>query len=102
LTDGPSDTWFHKPNTPQFEPSVRQRLRCRDSYRNFAISIVLFFVFGVGLLGSTTLIPQMLQLAFVDCFRILAWLTLGTVPLILLVRHFKPAGLMGDNPSSAR
>ncbi len=29
--------------------------------RNFAISGVLFFVFGVGLFGSTTLIPQILQ-----------------------------------------
>ena len=29
--------------------------------RNFAISNVLFFVFGVGLFGSTTLIPQILQ-----------------------------------------
>jgi MFS transporter, DHA2 family, multidrug resistance protein len=29
--------------------------------RNFAIASVLFFVFGFGLFGSTTLIPQMLQ-----------------------------------------
>jgi DHA2 family multidrug resistance protein len=29
--------------------------------RNFAIATVLFFVFGFGLFGSTTLIPQMLQ-----------------------------------------
>ncbi len=29
--------------------------------RNFAIASVLFFVFGVGLFGTTTLIPQMLQ-----------------------------------------
>jgi MFS transporter, DHA2 family, multidrug resistance protein len=29
--------------------------------RNFAIAGVLFFVFGIGLFGSTTLIPQMLQ-----------------------------------------
>jgi DHA2 family multidrug resistance protein len=29
--------------------------------RNFAISSVLFLVFGFGLFGSTTLIPQMLQ-----------------------------------------
>ena len=32
--------------------------------RNFAISSVLFFVFGIGLFGSTTLIPQMLQSLF--------------------------------------
>src|SRR5580658_775927 len=29
--------------------------------RNFAIATVLFFIFGFGLFGSTTLIPQMLQ-----------------------------------------
>jgi MFS transporter, DHA2 family, multidrug resistance protein len=29
--------------------------------RNFALASVLFFVFGFGLFGSTTLIPQMLQ-----------------------------------------
>jgi DHA2 family multidrug resistance protein len=29
--------------------------------RNFAIASLLFFVFGVGLFGTTTLIPQMLQ-----------------------------------------
>src|ERR1700722_15137324 len=29
--------------------------------RNFAIASTLFFVFGVGLFGTTTLIPQMLQ-----------------------------------------
>lgn len=29
--------------------------------RNFAIANVLFFVFGLGLFGLTTLIPQILQ-----------------------------------------
>jgi hypothetical protein len=29
--------------------------------RNFAIASVLFFVFGFGLFGSTTLLPQILQ-----------------------------------------
>jgi MFS transporter, DHA2 family, multidrug resistance protein len=29
--------------------------------RNFAIAGTLLFVFGVGLFGTTTLIPQMLQ-----------------------------------------
>jgi DHA2 family multidrug resistance protein len=29
--------------------------------RNFAIASILFFVFGIGLFGTTTLIPQMLQ-----------------------------------------
>ncbi len=40
------------------EPVIDFRLMAN---RNFAISIVLFFVFGFGLFGSTTLIPQMLQ-----------------------------------------
>ena len=30
-------------------------------HRNFAIANVLFFVFGIGVFGTTTLIPQMLQ-----------------------------------------
>ena len=35
---------------------------------------------------------QVSLLAFMDCFRILAWITLATVPLILAIRHFKLAG----------
>ncbi|MGA7240317.1 MAG: DHA2 family efflux MFS transporter permease subunit [Bryobacteraceae bacterium] len=35
---------------------------------------------------------QVSLLAFMDCFRIIAWITLATVPLMLLIRHFKPAG----------
>jgi DHA2 family multidrug resistance protein len=34
---------------------------------------------------------QVSLLAFMDCFRILAWLTLATIPMILLIRHFRPA-----------
>lgn len=34
---------------------------------------------------------QMSLLAFMDCFRIIAWVTLATVPLIAFVRHFKGA-----------
>jgi len=30
-------------------------------HRNFAIASILFFVFGIGLFGTTTLIPQLLQ-----------------------------------------
>src|SRR5579863_5388700 len=40
------------------EPVIDFRLLAN---RNFAISSVLFFVFGLGLFGSTTLIPQILQ-----------------------------------------
>jgi MFS transporter, DHA2 family, multidrug resistance protein len=31
-------------------------------------------------------------LSFMDCFRVIAWLTLAAVPLLLFVRRFKPAG----------
>ena len=31
-------------------------------------------------------------LAFMDCFRVIAWLTLGSAALLLLVQRFKPAG----------
>src|SRR6266581_3627745 len=40
------------------EPVIDFRLLAS---RNFAIATVLFFVFGFGLFGSTTLIPQILQ-----------------------------------------
>ena len=35
---------------------------------------------------------QVNLLSFMDCFRVIAWLTLAAVPLLLLVRRFKPAG----------
>ena len=35
---------------------------------------------------------QVNLLAFMDCFRILAWVTLATIPVLFAVRHFKPAG----------
>jgi len=35
---------------------------------------------------------QVSLLAFMDCFRILAWVTLATVPLLFAIRNFKPAG----------
>jgi DHA2 family multidrug resistance protein len=31
-------------------------------------------------------------LAFMDCFRVIAWLTLAALPLLLMIRRFKPAG----------
>jgi DHA2 family multidrug resistance protein len=40
------------------EPVIDFRLLAN---RNFAIASVLFFVFGIGLFGTTTMIPQMLQ-----------------------------------------
>ena len=35
---------------------------------------------------------QVSLLAFMDCFRVIAWLTLAAVPLLFLVKRFKPAG----------
>jgi hypothetical protein len=35
---------------------------------------------------------QVNLLAFMDCFRIQAWVTLVTIPVLFAIRHFKPAG----------
>jgi DHA2 family multidrug resistance protein len=35
---------------------------------------------------------QVSLLSFMDCFRVIAWLTLAAVPLLLFVRRFKRAG----------
>jgi DHA2 family multidrug resistance protein len=35
---------------------------------------------------------QVSFLSFMDCFRVIAWITLAAVPLLLLVRRFKPGG----------
>jgi MFS transporter, DHA2 family, multidrug resistance protein len=35
---------------------------------------------------------QVSLLSFMDCFRVIAWLTLAAVPLLLLVQRFKPTG----------
>jgi len=35
---------------------------------------------------------QVSLLSFMDCFRVIAWLTLAAVFLLFFVRHFKPAG----------
>jgi DHA2 family multidrug resistance protein len=35
---------------------------------------------------------QVSLLSFLDCFRIIAWLTLAAGPLLLFVRRFKPPG----------
>jgi DHA2 family multidrug resistance protein len=35
---------------------------------------------------------QVSLMSFMDCFRVIAWLTLAAVPLLLLVRSFKAAG----------
>ncbi len=63
------------------EPVIDFRLMAN---RNFAISIVLFFVFGFGLFGSTTLIPQMLQSLY-GYRAIDAGLVLGPGALVITV-----------------
>jgi DHA2 family multidrug resistance protein len=35
---------------------------------------------------------QVSLLSFMDCFRVIAWLTLAAVPLLLFIRRFKTAG----------
>jgi MFS transporter, DHA2 family, multidrug resistance protein len=57
--------------------------------RNFAIATVLFFIFGFGLFGSTTLIPQMLQSLY-GYRAIDAGLVLG--PGALVITLFAPVG----------
>jgi DHA2 family multidrug resistance protein len=52
--------------------------------RNFAIASALFFIFGVGLFGTTTLIPQMLQSLY-GYRAIDAGLVLGPGALVITV-----------------
>ncbi|UWZ86787.1 DHA2 family efflux MFS transporter permease subunit [Occallatibacter riparius] len=52
--------------------------------RNFAIASILFFIFGVGLFGTTTLIPQMLQSLY-GYRAIDAGLVLGPGALVITV-----------------
>lgn len=49
---------------------------------------------GTGSLGVVyqQLLGQSLFLSFMDCFRVIGWLTLLTVPLIFAIRKFKPGG----------
>ncbi len=35
---------------------------------------------------------QSLFLAFMDCFRIIGWITLALIPLVLAIRKFRPSG----------
>jgi DHA2 family multidrug resistance protein len=35
---------------------------------------------------------QSLFLAFMDCFRVIGWITLAMIPLVLAIRKFKPVG----------
>jgi MFS transporter, DHA2 family, multidrug resistance protein len=44
---------------------------------------------------------QVSLLAFMDCFRVIGWLTLAAVPIMLLVSRFKPAGPASDSSPAA-
>lgn len=66
----------HNPN-----PIIDFRL---FEHRNFAIASILFFVFGIGLFGTTTLIPQMLQSLY-GYRAIDAGLVLGPGALVITV-----------------
>jgi hypothetical protein len=39
---------------------------------------------------------QVSLVAFMDTLRILAWLTLATIPLLFAIRHFKPVGALSS------
>jgi len=68
------------------EPVIDFRLLAN---RNFAIASVFFFVFGVGLFGTTTLIPQVLQSLY-GYRAIDAGLVLG--PGALVITMLAPIG----------
>ena len=46
---------------------------------------------SLGLLYQQ-LVRQSLFLAFMDCFRVIGWLTITMIPLVFLVRKFKGGG----------
>jgi DHA2 family multidrug resistance protein len=47
---------------------------------------------GYQLFGPSQCERRLTLLSFMDCFWVIAWLTLAAVPLLLFVRRFKPAG----------
>jgi DHA2 family multidrug resistance protein len=69
--------------------------------RNFAIASTLFFVFGIGLFGTTTLIPQMLQSLY-GYRAIDAGLVLGPGALVITVLAPISAQLLQRNLISAK
>jgi len=69
--------------------------------RNFAIASVLFFVFGFGLFGSTTLIPQLLQSLY-GYRAIDAGLVLGPGALLITLLAPLSAQLLERKIASSR
>ena len=69
--------------------------------RNFAIASVLFFVFGIGLFGTTTLIPQMLQSLY-GYRAIDAGLVLGPGALVITLLAPVSAQLLQRQMASAK
>jgi DHA2 family multidrug resistance protein len=47
---------------------------------------------GVAGVVYNQIARQSLFLAFMDCFRVIGWVTLATIPLVLAIRSFKTAG----------
>jgi DHA2 family multidrug resistance protein len=80
------------------EPIIDLRLLAN---RNFAIASILFFVFGVGLFGTTTLIPQMLQSLY-GYRAIDAGLVLGPGALVITLLAPICAQLLQRNIVSAK
>src|SRR6202171_920351 len=80
------------------EPIIDFRLLTN---RNFAIASVLFFVFGIGLFGTTTLIPQMLQSLY-GYRAIDAGLILGPGALVITCLAPVSAQLLQRNLVSAK
>lgn len=80
------------------EPIIDFRLL---SNRNFAIASSLFFVFGIGLFGTTTLIPQLLQSLY-GYRAIDAGLVLGPGALVITVLAPISAQLLQRNLVSTK
>src|ERR1700681_16743 len=80
------------------EPVIDFRLLAN---RNFAIASTLFFVFGIGLFGSTTLIPQILQTLY-GYRAVDAGLVLGPGALVVTVLAPITAQLIQRQLVSAR
>jgi MFS transporter, DHA2 family, multidrug resistance protein len=87
---------FHQTNVGSALASTSQQLTAR------AAELTSYLV-GKGYSGPDAataaagyvyrqLQQQVDLLSFMDCFRVIAWLTLAALPLLLMIRRFKPAG----------
>jgi DHA2 family multidrug resistance protein len=87
---------FHQTNLGSAIGATSQQLAGRvDGLTNYLMT--KGFTGPDAVAAANVYLYQQLQhqvslLSFMDCFRVIAWLTLAAVPLLLLVRRFKPAG----------